>query len=98
MRGLNVMGFVWVAVGCTGLAAAETSVGWRGNGTGVYPDAQPPVKWSAMENIIWKTPLPGKSNASPILVGDRIFICSEPSTLLCVSPNSTVAVYSLQAA
>lgn len=43
MRGLNVMWFVWAAVGCTGLAAAETSVGWRGNGTGVYPDAQPPV-------------------------------------------------------
>jgi len=94
MRGLNVMWIVWVAVGCTGLAAAETSVGWRGNGTGVYPDANPPVKWSATENVLWKTPLPGKSNASPILVGDRIFICSEPSTLLCVSAKDGAILWS----
>jgi len=94
MRGFSVMGFVWVAVGCTGLAAAETSVGWRGDGTGVYPDARPPVKWSATENVIWKTPLPGKSNASPILVRDRIFICSEPSTLLCVSAKDGAILWS----
>jgi len=94
MRGLNVMWFVWAAVGCTSLAAAETSVGWRGDGTGVYPDAQPPVKWSATENVLWKTPLPGKSNASPILVGDRIFVCAEPSTLLCVSAKDGAILWS----
>ena len=94
MRGLNVMWFVWAAVGCTSLAAAETSVGWRGDGTGVYPDAQPPVKWSATENVLWKTPLPGKSNASPILVEDRIFVCAEPSTLLCVSAKDGAILWS----
>jgi len=94
MRRLNVMWIVWAAAGCAGLAAAETSVGWRGDGTGVYPDAQPPVKWSATENVLWKTPLPDKSNASPILVGDRIFVCSEPSTLLCVSAKDGAILWS----
>jgi outer membrane protein assembly factor BamB len=94
MRRLNVVGIVWAAVGCAGLAAAETTVGWRANGLGVYPDAQPPVKWSATENIIWKTPLPGKSNASPILVGDRIFVCGEPSMLICVSAKDGAILWS----
>ncbi len=75
-------------------ALADPSVGWRMNGLGVFPDAKPPVKWSATENVIWTTPLPGKSNASPILVGDRIFICSEPSTLLCVSAKDGAILWS----
>ena len=94
MRTLSATLIVWAAVGCAGLAAAETSVGWRTNGLGVYPDARPPVKWSATENVLWKTPLPGKSNASPILVGDRIFVCSEPSTLICVSAKDGTILWS----
>ena len=74
--------------------AADACAGWRRDGTGVYPDAQPPVKWSATENVLWKTPLPGKSNASPILVGDRIFFCSEPSTLLCASAKDGTILWS----
>jgi hypothetical protein len=26
--------------------AAQTAVGWRGNGTGLFPDADPPLEWS----------------------------------------------------
>jgi len=94
MRTLSVMLVVLTTVGCAGLAAEPTAVGWRGDGLGVYPDARPPVKWSATENVLWKTPLPGKSNASPILVGDRILICAEPSTLLCVSAKDGQVLWS----
>ncbi len=73
---------------------AATPVGWRGDGTGVYPNAEPPVQWSATDNVIWKTPLPKKSNASPIFVGDRIFVCSEPDTLLCVSAKDGTILWS----
>jgi len=45
-------------------APAATPEGWRKDGTAVYPDAQPPIKRSATKNVIWKTPLPKKSNAS----------------------------------
>ena len=64
------------------------------NGTGVYPGTQPPVKWSVTENVIWKTPLPAGSNASPILVGDRIFVCSETSTLVCLSAKDGAILWS----
>lgn len=33
-----------------------------------------PLKWSATENIAWKTELPGESWSSPIVWGDRVFV------------------------
>lgn len=65
--------------------AAERAVGWRNDGTGSFPDADPPTQWGPASNVVWKTKLPSWSNASPILVGDRLFVCAEPATLLCVS-------------
>ncbi len=60
-------------------------VGWRTDGTGKYPAAAPPMKWSADANIVWKTPMPSWSNATPIIVGNKLFVCSEPTTLVCVN-------------
>lgn len=67
---------------------AMSPVGWRTDGTGKYPNANPPTKWSDTENVIWKTPLPGFSNATPVITGDKIFICSEPDILICVSKST----------
>src|SRR6266702_3830145 len=48
---------------------------WRGPlGTGVAPDAQPPIEWSETKHIRWKTALPGKGHSTPIVWGDRIFL------------------------
>ena len=50
---------------------------WRGPlGTGVAPDANPPVEWSDRDwqNIRWKTKLPGRGHSTPIVWDDRIFI------------------------
>src|ERR1700724_1851039 len=48
---------------------------WRGPlGTGVAPNAQPPIEWSETKNIRWKTALPGKGHSTPIVWGDRIFL------------------------
>lgn len=65
-------------------AHAQSSAGWRGDGRGVYPDADPPLTWSTDKNVVWKTPLPSCSNASPVVAGDRIFVCAEPDVLLCI--------------
>jgi len=70
---------------CAAALAADPRIGFRGDGTGSFPDANPPVKWSATENVVWKTPMPGRCNGSPIVVGERVFTCSEPGMLLCVS-------------
>lgn len=48
---------------------------WRGPlGTGVAPDAKPPVEWSEIKNIRWKTELPGKGHSTPIIWGNRVFL------------------------
>jgi outer membrane protein assembly factor BamB len=82
------------AFACGAATAADARFGWRGDGTGSFPDANPPVKWSATDNVLWKTPMPAVSNASPILVGDRIFVCSETSTLLCISAKDGAILWS----
>src|SRR5690349_17033800 len=41
----------------------------QGQATGAYPDS-----WSATENVLWKKPVPGRGNSSPIVWGDRIFL------------------------
>jgi outer membrane protein assembly factor BamB len=50
---------------------------WRGPlGTGVAPQANPPIHWNEADgiNIRWKTPLPGLGHSTPIVWGDRIFL------------------------
>lgn len=50
---------------------------WRGPlATGVAPHGDPPVEWSELKNVRWKTPLTGQGHSSPIIWGDRIFITS----------------------
>jgi outer membrane protein assembly factor BamB len=54
---------------------------WRGPyATGVSPHGSPPVEWSETKNIKWKIELPGKGHATPIVWGDRIYICTAVET------------------
>ncbi|MCE5278738.1 MAG: PQQ-like beta-propeller repeat protein [Planctomycetaceae bacterium] len=71
----------------TAVAAGGTDApfGWRGDGTGRFPQARPVIEWSPQKNVLWKTALPSWSNASPIIVGERIFLCAEPASLLCLN-------------
>ena len=55
--------------------AAANWPSWRGpNGDGTSPETAVPLKWSATENVKWKTPLPEPGDSSPIVWGDKIFI------------------------
>ena len=48
---------------------------WRGqNGDGISPETNVPVRWSATENIAWKTPIPGESHSSPVVWEDTVFL------------------------
>ncbi len=48
---------------------------WRGpDGTGIGTETDFPIKWSATENVVWKTALPGPGNSTPIVWNDRVFI------------------------
>jgi len=67
------------------MVLAQKAVGWRSNGSGVHPDANPPTVWSTQKNVVWTTKLPSRSNAQSVVAGDRIFICAEPLTLICLN-------------
>lgn len=73
-----------LALLCTGASAAGEVSGWRGDGTGRYGDARPVLEWGGETNVVWKTPMPNWSNASPVITGDRIFVCAEPNLLISV--------------
>lgn len=96
VRGMAIGVGVCVSLASAGFAsdspASGTSpVGWRTDGTGRYPNSIPPTKWSMSggksENLLWATKLPAWSNATPVVWKDRVFVCAEQDTLLCVSLN-----------
>jgi outer membrane protein assembly factor BamB len=53
-------------------------------GQGLAPEAKPPLRWSAQENVAWKTPIPGEGWSSPIVLGHRVFVtCATDSGKAC---------------
>lgn len=77
-----------VCIGIASFCSLTQAAGWRNDGTGSFPAATVPLQWSEEKNVIWKTPLSRWGNASPILVDDRIFICAEPTTLICLRADN----------
>jgi outer membrane protein assembly factor BamB len=58
-----------------GKATNENWPQFRGpNSSGVAEDPALPEKWSATQNIAWKTEIPGFGWSSPIVWGDKIFV------------------------
>jgi outer membrane protein assembly factor BamB len=48
---------------------------WRGpNGDGKSSEANLPTQWSPTNNILWKTPLPGEGNSTPIVWNNHVFV------------------------
>lgn len=69
-------------------------VGWRGDGTGSYPNVEPPTEWDIDEgtNILGRANV-GAGQSSPVIVGGRIFITAEPDTLLCLARDSGAVLW-----
>jgi len=59
-------------------AFAGTAENWpqfRGpNGQGISSEKGLPLRWSATENVVWKTALAGEAWSSPIVWGERVFV------------------------
>lgn len=50
---------------------------WRGlhrNGHAIEQSV--PTQWSETDNIIWKTPIPGRGHGSPSVIGDHLFLAT----------------------
>lgn len=71
----------------------ERPIGWRGDGSGCYPGANPPTTWSRNDagekkNILWEVKMPCYSWAMPVIVGDRLFVRSDPYDMVCMDKNT----------
>jgi RNA polymerase sigma factor (sigma-70 family) len=76
----------------------EHPYGWRADGSGRFPAANPPLSWGRTrggsgfeaKGIVWATPLPnaGKGASSPIIVGDRIFLTTDPADITCIDKQT----------
>jgi outer membrane protein assembly factor BamB len=55
--------------------AARYWARWRGpSGQGLVDGKSYPDTWSATDNVVWKVPVPGSGNSSPIVWRDQIFL------------------------
>ncbi len=63
---------------------------WRGlEGQGASVESGLPTSWTATSNVVWKVPLPGPGNSTPIVVGERVFLTQAENqgrlrSLLCL--------------
>lgn len=56
-------------------AQAENWPGWRGpSRTGITVDSGVPTTWSATENVLWKSPIPGTGISNPVVWDERVFV------------------------
>ena len=73
---------VAAAVLLAGQAASAQSDNWpqfRGpTGMGITADKSLPVEWGGADakNVLWKAPLKGNGQSSPIVWGDKVFVCT----------------------
>ncbi len=59
----------------TAAATADNWPAWRGpEADGQCRERDLPLKWSATENVRWKTPLSAPGNSTPIVWGQRVFL------------------------
>lgn len=75
-------------------ASADHPFGWRGDGTGRFPGATPPTVFGRehkgggdyeTKNIKWMTRLPSYSIGSPVIVGDKVFVATEMTGVVCLN-------------
>jgi outer membrane protein assembly factor BamB len=73
-----------LALAAASPALGQSPIGFRTDGTGRYPDADPPLHWGPDKNVVWHIKLT-QSNAIPVILGEKLFTCAEPCVLLCVN-------------
>ncbi|UCD50197.1 MAG: PQQ-like beta-propeller repeat protein [Phycisphaerales bacterium] len=80
-------------------AQAENWPGWRGpRGDGTSLETNVPLRWSGTKNVTWKTAIPGKGHASPIVWDGRVFIVTALAEtterlLLCLDATSGAVLW-----
>jgi outer membrane protein assembly factor BamB/putative hemolysin len=69
--------------------AASTVRGHRGDGSGSFPDARPPVAWDLEKkiNVRWSVPVP-THDVEPVIVGQSVFVTTAEGGLACLDADT----------
>ncbi len=86
--------FAWSALHSPGVDSVSVSdtdwPWWRGpSRDGHAPSQSVPLQWSEDQNVVWKTDIPGRGHASPVIIGDRVFLATadegnQSQHLICI--------------
>jgi outer membrane protein assembly factor BamB len=68
-------------------------IGWRIDGTGIAPDANPVLDWSTSRNLLWSTPLEAEGNATPMFLNGRIIVTEEQNKVVSVDAATGEVVW-----
>jgi len=72
---LSCFAVILTSIIVTGQLSAAEWPQFRGpGGQGSTSEKNLPLKWSATENVAWKTELPGFGSSSPIALDDRLYV------------------------
>ena len=72
---LTIVRFFLGALILTSILHAADWPQFRGpGGSAVSEEQNLPLKWSAAEGLLWKTPLQGRGLSSPVIAGGRLFL------------------------
>ncbi len=81
------------------VASADDWPQFRGPaGTGVSAEKAAPVEWGPQKNVLWRTPIAGTGNSSPIVSKGRVFITvaedkGRKRSLMCLDRASGKALW-----
>lgn len=84
---------------CQTFAVGADWSGWRGPlQNGHSSETSLPIEWGA-DSVVWKTPLPGKGQSSPVIAGDRIFLTAaldsgRQRVVMCLDRNDGKLLWS----
>jgi len=82
-----------LGVGSLSVPGAEAFAGdwriWRGptrdNHVPAEDVATVPSTWSTKDNVLWKSPVPGKGHATPIVVGQTVYVLTHEAATQTIS-------------
>jgi outer membrane protein assembly factor BamB len=88
MRIKSILALVLVLVSFHTVGAENRWPQFRGpKSLGVAEDPDLPDRWSATENVVWKTDIPGSGWSSPVVWGNKIFVTSVVSSVEAEKPK-----------
>ncbi|MCA8991661.1 MAG: PQQ-binding-like beta-propeller repeat protein [Planctomycetaceae bacterium] len=99
VRFLSICTLLSVGLLSLNVSAEENWPEFRGpNTNGQALQGNPPTSWSEGQNVVWKTPLPGRAWSSPVVWGSQIWMtnATEDGTELfgvCLDRNSGEVLY-----